>query len=68
MCRPPAMTVSRSARNIGAHLFDSWSFISDSEPVEAFAQEHRPAPTAGRLEISHIAEVAVDTATWLEGE
>ena len=49
--------------DMGVHLFDGWALLFDSEPVEVFAQGHRLA--AGRPEISHIAEVAIDTATVL---
>ena len=49
--------------DMGVHLFDGWALLFDSKPVEVFAQGHRLA--AGRPEISHIAEVAVDTATVL---
>ncbi|MDQ1300359.1 MAG: Gfo/Idh/MocA family oxidoreductase, partial [Chloroflexota bacterium] len=47
--------------DMGVHLFDGWARLFDAEPVEVFAVGHRLA--AGRPEISHIREVAVDTAT-----
>ncbi len=47
--------------DMGVHLFDGWSLLFASEPVEVFAQAHRLA--AGRPEIAHIADVALDTAT-----
>jgi len=47
--------------DMGVHLFDGWSLLFDSEPVEVFAAGHKLAE--GRPEISHIREVAVDTAT-----
>lgn len=47
--------------DMGVHLFDGWSLLFGAEPVEVYAQGHRLA--AGRPEIGHIAEVAVDTAT-----
>jgi len=47
--------------DMGVHLFDGWARLFDAEPVEVFAAGHKLA--AGRPEISHIAEVAIDTAT-----
>ena len=47
--------------DMGVHLFDGWARLFDAEPVEVFAVGHKLAE--GRPEISHIAEVAVDTAT-----
>ncbi len=49
--------------DMGVHLFDGWARLFDSEPVEVYAQGHKLA--AGRPEIAHIREVAVDTATVL---
>jgi predicted dehydrogenase len=47
--------------DMAVHLIDLWITIFDSQPVSVYAQgmkiaQHRP-------EISHVAEVAVDTAT-----
>lgn len=47
--------------DMGVHLFDGWSLLFGAEPVEVFAVGHKLA--AGRPEIGHIAEIAVDTAT-----
>ncbi|MGC8779545.1 MAG: Gfo/Idh/MocA family protein [Anaerolineae bacterium] len=47
--------------DMGVHLFDGWARLFDAEPVEVFAAGHKLA--AGRPEIAHIREVAVDTAT-----
>jgi len=47
--------------DMGVHLFDGWARLFDAEPVEVFAVGHKLAE--GRPEISHIREVAVDTAT-----
>ncbi len=45
------------------HLIDLWATIFDSHPVSVYAQGLKIAED--RPEISHIAEVAVDTATVL---
>lgn len=47
--------------DMAVHLFDLWSYIFDSRPIEVFAQgltlaEERP-------EIAHIKQKAIDTAT-----
>ena len=49
--------------DMGVHLFDMWSTIFDSEPVEVFAQGLKLAQE--RLELVHIADIAYDTATIL---
>ncbi len=47
--------------DMGVHLFDGWPRLFAAEPVEVFAVGHKLA--AGRPEIAHIRQVAVDTAT-----
>jgi predicted dehydrogenase len=47
--------------DMGVHLFDGWARLFAAEPVEVFAAGHKLAQ--GRPELSHIAEIAVDTAT-----
>ena len=47
--------------DMGVHLFDLWSVIFDSQPVEVCAQGM--ALAQGRPEISHIPQAAVDTAS-----
>lgn len=49
--------------DMGVHLFDLWAYIFDSEPVEVFAQGLKLA--LERQELSHIEEIACDTATIL---
>ncbi len=47
--------------DMGVHLFDAWSYIFDSRPTQVYAQAHKLAE--GRPELSHIKELAFDTAT-----
>jgi myo-inositol 2-dehydrogenase/D-chiro-inositol 1-dehydrogenase len=47
--------------DMAVHLIDLWTFIFDSKPESVSAQGMRLAK--GRPEISHIDEVAIDTAT-----
>jgi UDP-N-acetylglucosamine 3-dehydrogenase len=49
--------------DMGVHLFDLWSNIFDSEPVEVFAQGLKLA--RARRELAHIADIAYDTASIL---
>lgn len=49
--------------DMGVHLFDLWSDIFDSEPVEVLAQGLKLARE--RRELVHIADIAYDTATIL---
>ncbi len=47
--------------DMGVHLFDLWSYIFDATPVEVYAQGFKFAED--REELSHIEEIAYDTAT-----
>jgi predicted dehydrogenase len=47
--------------DMGVHLYDNWSVLFGSQPVQVYAQALKLAK--GRAEISHISEVAYDTAT-----
>lgn len=47
--------------DMGVHLYDHWSVLFDSQPVQVYAQALRLAET--RPEIGHIADVAYDTAS-----
>ena len=46
--------------DMGVHLYDLWSYIFDAKPVEVYAQGFKFAE--GREELSHIEEIAHDTA------
>jgi myo-inositol 2-dehydrogenase/D-chiro-inositol 1-dehydrogenase len=46
---------------MGVHLYDGWTYIFDSKPVEVFAQGLKSAKE--RQELAHIKEIAHDTAT-----
>jgi UDP-N-acetylglucosamine 3-dehydrogenase len=47
--------------DMGVHLYDGWTYIFDSKPVEVFAQGLKSAKE--RQELAHIKEIAYDTAT-----
>ena len=47
--------------DMGVHLYDGWSYLFESRPVQVFAQGLKLV--TGRPEISHIPEPAYDTAT-----
>jgi myo-inositol 2-dehydrogenase/D-chiro-inositol 1-dehydrogenase len=49
--------------DMGVHLFDLWSYIFESEPVQVFAQGLKLAQD--RPELAHIGDIAYDTATIL---
>jgi predicted dehydrogenase len=47
--------------DMGVHLYDKWSVLFDSEPVQVYAQALKLAE--GRPETGHISDVAYDTAS-----
>jgi len=49
--------------DMAVHLFDMWNLVFDSPPISVTAQGLRMA--SGRVEVSHIPEAAIDTATVL---